>query len=269
MRKATVALALLLAAGCGKKDDAPSAAPTPAVPAAGTAAAPARPAAQPVPQRTDDRLKPGVWLSVNGRGAAEIFRGWPMTVTATVLGPKGPPFTFSIDDVALEIRDGAGKKVEWPMKRLSTENTLTAQESRGATLAWVAGDTSSLAEGTYRLTATLKGGASDSIPVKIAAATTPPTPEQDRERFALEVRAALQAGQHQVALDRAASRLTAHPTERLAHVLKGDALAALGKPADAAAAYREAIRLFGVQNPKAKEPPFELLRRLQSVSSGR
>src|SRR5436190_4732045 len=98
----TIALAsAFLLAGC-KKADAPgsgSSAPTSAtLPTANTTKQSAAdddvdaplPPAHPIPEIVDTRGNVTVWLDVNDQRVGLVPQGWPLIITATVLGARGP-----------------------------------------------------------------------------------------------------------------------------------------------------------------------------------
>ena len=221
---------------------------------------------KPVPRLVDDHLAPGVWLTINGQAEPQVPKGWPVIVTATVLGAAGAAAEFSVDDVSLEVRDANGAKAAWPMTRVSKATKLKVDETTGALVTWVAGDISSLAPGTYLMTAALKGGTSHSSRITFGGAPSTRPSDAEAERTALEVQAKLLQGDAEAALQRAEQRVAAFPKEILGFDLKGDALAALGRKKDAQAAYVRALTLFNAEHAKDRVVPTQLLAKLRAVS---
>jgi hypothetical protein len=224
------------------------------------------PTPKPVPVLVDDHLAPSIWLSVNGHAKPEVPKGWPVVVTATVLGATGPAAEFSVDDVSLQVTDASGAKAAWPMTRVSKATKLKVDETTGASVTWVAGDTAAIAPGTYFMTAALKGGASHSVRIALGGAPSTQPGEADAERAALDVRAKLLQGDANAALQRAEARIAAFPKEILGFDLKGDALAALGRKKEAYTAYAQALTLFSAEHAKDHAVPAQLIDKLRSVS---
>jgi hypothetical protein len=224
------------------------------------------PTPKPVPRLVDDHLAPSVWLSVNGRAEPDVPKSWPVIVTATVLGATGAAAEFSVDDVSLQVTDSAGAKVAWPMTRVSKATTLKVDETTGASVTWVAGDTAALSPGTYVMTATLKGNTPNSLRLNLGGSPSTKPGEAEAERTALDVRAKLLQGDAKAALQRAEERVAAFPKEVLGFDLLGDALAALGRKKEAQAAYGRAINLFLAQHTKDHVAPAHLLAKLRTVA---
>ena len=224
------------------------------------------PAPEPVRHWVDERLTPGVWLTVNGCTEPELPQGWPLIITATVMGAQGPAAEFSVDDVSVRVTDAAGKDAAWPMKRVSKTKTLKVDETTGDSVTWVNADTAALVPETYLISASLKGGSAHSISITVVAAPAKPTPQQETSRFALGIQAALWMDDPESALRQAETRSAANPRDWLSLEYKGDALTAMGKKTEGHAAYAKALSLFIFENPKA-EPPNHLLEKLQVLQN--
>lgn len=254
MNRTAAVLALLLLAACSKKDESKGGAP-PSTPgsAAATSAAPVDDAAdapappdQSAPETEPGPARAGLSLSANDSTRPVLFQGWPLVVRLHAdPGMDATP-------AAIEVLDGAGTRVPWPL----------AASGRAWTLSGV--ETAKIAAGSYRIRATA-GGAADEIPVEVKEAPATPTPQQARERFTREAQALLQAGKADAALELARKRKGETPGDPNPTILEGDALRALGKTGEAAAAYRRALEEFRKANPKVLEAPVFLLRRLAAV----
>lgn len=272
-----------LAAGCSKHDDtamAPSLTTQPATASPSTTAPATTQAAglqleQPITKMVDPTTRPGVWLSVNGQAAPAVAQGSAIIIRATALGAQGKPFVFNPGGVQLAINDSSGKTIAWPLKRAATAATPPTSlpstvdvDRTGGTVTWVVTDSRAIPLGDYRVAATLDGAIGHTAEVKLVPAPSAPTDAQKVQRFLTDARAAMAFGDPQRALDAADQRLKASPRDVPALHVKADALAAMGRTKDAALAYSQAISQFAAQNPKAAEPPLELIRSYQSLEAG-
>jgi hypothetical protein len=206
-------------------------------------------------------------LSVNGSVEPEVQTGWPLIVTATVLGGMGSKLELAVDDLTLQVSDAAGAKALWPIVRVSKSARLKVDETTAASVTWVMADTATLKPGRYTIAATLKGGAGNTIAVHIGSAPTTQSTEAEAERLALEVQARLLQGDGAAALAQAEKRSAAFPAESLGFDLKGDALLALGRKKEAQAAYGQAISLFTAAHAKDHMMPTLLLAKLRAVKT--
>jgi hypothetical protein len=219
-------LALLLAA-CSEKD----APPVPGVPAAAPAPAAAAPAAPTAPSPPlkpmpeRDPDAPWLSLSINGSIRPVITRGRPAYATAEA----HPPGTKIAVEGWSETPGG------W---------SLTPEQ------------TSALPAGRHRVTAT--AGALR-VEVEAVVRDEPASPSeadlaQKRRDRALALRSASKWDE-----------LLAFAKESGEPEWEGDALAGLGKKEEAARAYGEALTRWRKANPKAKELPTLLLRKLHAA----
>lgn len=273
-----------LVVGCSKHDDAaltPSSSTQPSTAASPTTSLATTQTAdlqleQPIARITDPTTQPGVWLSINGQAAPAVPQGAAITIRATALGARGKPFAFNPDGVQLAVTDAGGKPVTWPLKRAaaatrpaSRPTTDEASADAGGAVTWVVTDSRTIPLGTYRLAVTLDGAVGHAAAVTLVAPLTAPSELQKTQRFLTDARAAIALGEPQRALDAAEQRLKASPRDVPALHVKADALAAMGRTKDAALAYSQAISQFAAQNPKAREPPLELIQSYQSLDAGK
>lgn len=271
-----------LAAGCSKHDDAamapssatqPSATPPPATSPATTQAADLQLVEQAIAKMADPTTRPGVWLSVNSQAAPAVPQGSAIIIRATALGAQGKPFVFNPDGVRLAVTDAGGKAIMWPLKRAAAATRPTSLPSTsdegGGTVTWVVTDSTLIPLGDYRVAVTLEGAVGHTAEVKLVPPPAAPTDGQKAHRFVTDARAAMALGNPQRALDAAEQRLKTSPRDVPALHVKADALAAMGRTKDAALAYTQAISQFAAQNPKAPEPPLELIQSYHSLDAGK
>jgi tetratricopeptide (TPR) repeat protein len=230
---------------------------------------------------TDPGARPGVWLSINGEASPSIPQGAAIIIRATALSARNKPLEFKPDGVQLAITDVGGKAVTWPLKRaaaaaapaagqaVSQPTAAAAKAMNGGTVTWVLMDSGSIPPGDYRLAATLPTAMSYPAQLKVVPPLASPTDAQKAQRFLTDARAALALGDPQRALGAAEQRLKTSPRDIPALRIKADALAAMGRTKDAALAYTQALGQFTAQNPKAPEPPLELIRSYQSLEAGK
>ncbi len=221
--------------------------------------------AQPVPYQEDEGAQPGVWLSINDLANPEIPQGWPITIRATVLPGRDKPIQFNTDDVALRVTDVAGANAAWPVKRITPAQTFKVGQPGSASIMWIVSDSKSIRTGAYHLSVKLTGAVEHDALVAVVPLPANLTEQQQDERFVLKGRSDIASGDAQSALQQSEARLAARPRDILALHLKADALAALGRREEAAAAYNEALVQFSVQNPNSPEPPIALINGLRAV----
>ncbi len=244
---ASVLAAALLAAGCSKKNEptAPSSTstgPAPAAPAPAPVADPVVPAGNPL---SEEAPAAGLSLSANGSTKPTLFKGWPLTILASSDSAVAPP--------ALEVRDPSGAAVSLP---------FSGPTGKGRRWTWtLAGDqTSGLATGAWSFRAS-------GTEIVVVVDDPPPTPTESQRRslFLGRAGALLAAGKSDEAAALAREEQARVPKDPNPWTLEGDALRQAGKPRDAAARYREALRRHREANPAVKEAPVFLLRRLAEV----
>jgi hypothetical protein len=201
---------------------------------------------QPAPEAEPGARPPGLSLSANDSTRPVLFKGWPLVIRLHadpgIDGSKSTP----------EVLDGAGAPVNWPLTASGGVWSLPGEE------------TARLAAGSYRIRAAA-GAVVEEIPLEVQEPPAALTPAQARERLAREVQALLQTGKVDAALELARKQRTGSPSDPNPSVLEGDALRAMGKKSEAAAAYRRALEQHRKANPKVREAPGFLLHRLAAV----
>jgi hypothetical protein len=246
---AVLTLTLLLAA-CSKKSGPAATASTPAATSsapAATAADPVLPAAHPVPDPGDT---PPLSISANGSTKPTLYKGFPLSIAVSRESDGAAP--------TLSVRDSAGAPATWP---------LAGPVGKGRDFSWsLPGESSAgLAAGVWILRAEAPGTEASEIELRVADAPAAPTETQRREMFLGKAGALLAAGKADDAAALAKEEQARAPKDPNPWVMEGDALRQNGKTAEAAARYREALRLHRAAIPKVKEAPVFLLRRLAEV----
>ncbi|MBI4582946.1 MAG: hypothetical protein HY717_02760 [Planctomycetes bacterium] len=274
-----------LGAACSKRQEE-----NPPVPAPVTADG------QPPSSKTtpsDGGPAPAISLSANGSRHAEAYRGWPIILEASFLHPgvlekpedvspiilaaRQGPWPRAIH---LEVKTAQGGSLDWSLEPAGApETTLTLDAKTSGAAAWlVSPETSSrIAEGTYDLTAVLdtseaslasawKGKAA-SVPVTVRLASEPSPLNPALEEYKHRVFADYYGlrGERQKALAEADAWLARFPASIGGLALKAGLLTDAGKLREALALYDQAIEAWSKENPKAQEPPRELLRKRRAL----
>ncbi len=225
----------------------------------------AGPVPKPLPLLVDDHVTAGVWLSANGAAAPEVPQGWPLIVTATVLGAAGPAAEFSADDLAIHVTDSAGKDAAWALNRVSKTAKFSVDETAGARVTWLVEATPP--PGSFVLIANLKGAASNSIPIRIVPAPATLTSEQEPITIlAGRPIHSLWKGDFQSALKLSEDQSAKFPTDFLPVEFQGDALTGPRQKIRSSIRLQpRLLNLFLLANPKADEPPAHLTAKIRSL----
>ncbi len=265
--------------------DAPMTAASGAGPSTGPATAPSTNAAAPVAGAGG--AAPKVSLTVNGSRRAQVTRGWPVIVRATLLHPAdfsrsaavdpitvtgrgGSAWTSSIRLSVRNERGGGGGAVEWPLQPPGPAPTsVTVARRSPASADWylTPEQTALLPEGDFALVAVLEtpGGAasSPSVPVEleVRAAPAAPQPHEQAEMHLLVANYHFLRGDAASALAELDRLLAAQPSHVTALALKAELLASQNRFDDALAACAKAIDAHLEQSPgNGDEPPHDLLQ---------
>jgi tetratricopeptide (TPR) repeat protein len=191
-------------------------------------------------ESSEDRsaTRPTAWLTVDGGDGDVFYRGWPMRIElhTAITGPAMPTAAITIHGpVDVSPQPAAGLPGVW----------LVSPDHSAA-----------MPAGKYVISV---GTAQADVAIADEPATLSPARQEakhiSRTSYALAMNDLATA--ERFARDGAA----ASPTSPAAQTMLGDVLSASGKPAEALAAYTEAINL----TPPAARPPAELLTRASEL----
>jgi hypothetical protein len=256
---------------------APASAPPGSSPVAATAALPASTSSPP-----PDPGAPAISATVETAAGGDVYQGWPLIVTArlsaqvpaTIAAPGGD----WVGALHVEIVDGAGKTVEWPLHLATQSPGVLSLDRKNVGYAgwWLSPDeTARLGPGDVRVTVRLdtrgatqgwKGAASSApLPLHVRPA---PAPLTDRQQAAHAMRLAdwhMLQGDEQAASADVDALLAQAPDDVPGLTLKGDLLMAAGHPADAVAQYDRAVAVVATASAPGAEPPRLLLAKRRAA----
>lgn len=281
-KKATIAVVAMLAAaittilvlsaaGCSRRssDGSTDNSCTPAPPAGQP-----EPASQPVPADagTEPPPKPVLSLSANDTTECQIAPGWPITFMMVLSHParfgvaRGvPDVVFGsaekpwLDSLQLEVRNSEGKPVspaDWPMTLVRSEpegrlelSSRAPDVTARAMWRLVPKDSAKLAQGTYTVCAVLTTGPDQRLESRPVTVQIAPEPAQlsadDKARKCyLLAHDAIDRKDWTAASVQIEGLLADQPDDIGGLELKGDLMAAQGKPQEALAAYNAAVAAF-------------------------
>ena len=242
----------------------------------------------------DQSPQPSLSLSANGGTGTVIYRGWPVLLDGSLLGPQAlssdetlaPVLICSASDhwtdaITVQVRNDKGQLQNWAWRLVtSAPEEITIDGETSGQLLWVLAPeaTAGIGPGLYQVTAVLdttrctregawKGSVtSPSVSVGVGAGT--PLPESDPpadDKFRLLAYYNFVLGDLPRALSENGKVLARHPTDVSALALQGDILAAQADYSGALSAYDRAIEEYYKQNPGAEEPPGDLFLKQADV----
>ena len=282
--------ALLAAAACDGGEE-----PAPAPPADAARATPAAPAPEPEPASAPSL--PALALQVDGAERAEALTGAPFVLTVSLSAAEDAPVARIEDWVArVRLEDPeSGERLAWNATPLGAPRAWSFPEGAEPTfeadahtavleagriheveLAVPPEAAARIEPGTHAVRAALEAetGLVFSEPVVVVVRSeAEATPELERARRLATLRFALGAGPADEAERLARELVAAEPAALDAHALLGEALARLGRDAEALEAYRDALALAAPSGRNGEAPELllerisELEERLGAASS--
>ena len=232
---------------------------------------------------------PELSLTANGQQNVNVYPGWPLIVHTTimnssrfpkngtptqlVIAPNGAPWTSAIQFTAI---DASGQAHQWPLNLIGTPSdpalTLAPTSYVRFTLQMAPADVSSLAPGTYQLTAALQvinssawNGIAESRPVTVRVGPEPVLPAVEQARKALLIAEfETNNGDLNGALATVHQLLQVQPTNPAAMTAAANLLELLGYPELAFSAADDAFASYVPTSP-SYEPPANLLSMKQRL----
>jgi hypothetical protein len=235
---------------------------------------------------------PELSLTANGAQDMNLYPGWPMIVHATimnslrftagnvpplVIAPNGAPWTSAIQFTAV---DASGQAHEWPLNLIGSPAdpalTLAPTSYVSFTMQIAPTDVSSLAPGTYQLTATLQvsnsnawNGIVQSRPITIQVGLEPTlTAEQQTEKALLIAEYQTNSGDLKGALTTVQQLLQSQPSSPLALDAAANLLEVQGFHQVALMEANAAADAYYQTDPAPAEAPSDLLTLQQDLLAG-
>ena len=223
---------------------------------------------------------PRVGLSINGRAALTMYRGWPAVLAATFYSEDGTAVTLGARQGAWTgslrlVITGNGIAVPWPVRLLEPDvPRVVLDAGASAQAVWLLSpeDSARLSLGSYRLQAALdttvggdagdwKGSANSAgVEVEVKDPPEPLTDDGKVEQAMAQSFYQELSGDAEGALNAVQNLLDGQPYCLPGLARKGDLLLAAGRYQEAIPVYQAAIEQFKIASPAAQHPPAELLR---------
>jgi hypothetical protein len=239
----------------------------------------------PIVLRAQQQPMPELSLTANGAQQVNLYFGWPLVAHATIMNssrlpkngtptqlvitPTGAPWTSAIQFTAT---DSSGQAHQWPLSLIGTPAdpalTLAPTSYVRLTVQMAPVDVSSLAPGTYQLTAALQvnnsngwNGVVQSRPatIQVGPEPSPLTPEQQSRKALLIAEFQTNAGDLNGALSTVEQLMQSQPSNASAMSAAANLLELLGYQGLALFQTREAINAYSQANTSFYDPPANLL----------
>jgi hypothetical protein len=211
----------------------------------------------------------GLSLSANGTTEIVLYRGWPLLVEARALLEDGGTAQLQWPSPVRLTILSAGKAANWPLKFIGNPDslvTVTGEISVGAIWLLSADATSALNTGDYTMLAEHPTAAASRL-VLLTVSDEPAELSKDQGSLKAQLRSRYEelTGTREAALQILSDWLETTPDDIEILAQQADLLYDMERFADALNSAELALQAFDDQFPDAKEPAFDLLRRIRML----